>query len=53
MNSPRILFLDEPTHGMDVGTKEEIYEIVNELSKSGVRIILISSELAEVVSLCD
>jgi rhamnose transport system ATP-binding protein len=45
---PRILILDEPTHGIDVGTKSEVLGIVAELAKSGVSVIFISSELEEV-----
>lgn len=45
---PRILILDEPTHGIDVGTKAEVLGIVAELAKSGVGVIFISSELEEV-----
>jgi rhamnose transport system ATP-binding protein len=46
--SPRLLILDEPTHGIDVGTKSEVLRIVTELAGSGVAIMLISSELEEV-----
>lgn len=46
--SPRLLILDEPTHGIDVGTKSEVLRIVTELANSGVAIMLISSELEEV-----
>lgn len=53
LNNPRVLFLDEPTHGVDVGAKAEIYEIINNLAKEGVGIILISSELPEVLTLAD
>lgn len=53
LNNPRVLFLDEPTHGVDVGAKEEIYAIINELAQTGVGIILISSELPEVLKLAD
>jgi ABC-type sugar transport system ATPase subunit len=53
MNKPKILFMDEPTHGVDIGAKGEIYEIIDQLSKSGVSIILISSEMPEVLTLCD
>lgn len=53
MNKPKILFMDEPTHGVDIGAKAEIYEIIYELSKAGVSIVLISSEMTEVISLCD
>jgi ribose transport system ATP-binding protein len=50
---PRILILDEPTKGVDVGAKAEIYAIMNELAKQGVSIIMISSELPEVVNMAD
>lgn len=53
MNSPQILFMDEPTHGIDVGAKAEIYRIIDDLSKQGVSVILLSSELPEVLALCD
>jgi ABC-type sugar transport system ATPase subunit len=53
MNDPKILLMDEPTHGIDVGAKAEIYRIIDELSKTGVSVILLSSELPEVLSLCD
>jgi ABC-type sugar transport system ATPase subunit len=53
MHGPRILFLDEPTHGIDVGAKAEIYRIIDALSKQGVSVILLSSELPEVLNLCD
>jgi rhamnose transport system ATP-binding protein len=45
---PRVLILDEPTHGIDVGTKSEVLSIVAELARSGVGVIFISSELEEV-----
>lgn len=53
MNLPQILFMDEPTHGIDVGAKSEIYKIINDLSKQGVSIVMISSEMPEVLSVCD
>ncbi len=53
INNPKILFLDEPTHGIDVGAKAEIYEIIDQLSKQGVSIVLVSSELPEILALCD
>lgn len=53
MHKPQILFTDELTHGIDVGAKSEIYKIIDDLSKSGVSIILLSSELVEVLTLCD
>ena len=53
MHEPRIFFLDEPTHGIDVGAKAEIYTIIDDLVKNGASIVLLSSELPEVLSLCD
>ncbi len=50
---PKILILDEPTRGVDVGAKSEIYEIINELANSGVSIIMISSEMPEVINMSD
>ncbi len=50
---PTILILDEPTRGVDVGAKAEIYEIMNELTKQGVSIIMISSELPEIINMAD
>jgi ribose transport system ATP-binding protein len=49
----KILILDEPTRGIDVGSKQEIYNIMNELLKSGVGIIMISSELPEILGMSD
>ena len=51
--NPRILILDEPTRGVDVGAKAEIYDIMNELTKNGVAIIMISSELPEIINMSD
>lgn len=51
--SPKILILDEPTRGVDVGAKSEIYAIMNELVKEGVSIIMISSELPEILNMSD
>jgi D-xylose transport system ATP-binding protein len=51
MTEPRILILDEPTRGIDVGAKFEIYNIMNELTKQGVAIVMISSELPEVLGM--
>ena len=51
--APTILILDEPTRGVDVGAKYEIYEIINELKTNGVAIIMISSELQEVIGMSD
>jgi ABC-type sugar transport system ATPase subunit len=51
--NPKVLILDEPTRGIDVGAKSEIYAIMNELAKSGVGIIMISSELPEIINMSD
>lgn len=50
---PKVLLLDEPTRGVDIGAKKEIYSIMNELSELGVAIIMISSELPEVLGVSD
>ncbi|HNT77258.1 MAG TPA: sugar ABC transporter ATP-binding protein [Anaerolineae bacterium] len=50
---PEILILDEPTRGIDVGAKYEIYTIINRLAEEGKGIILISSELPEILGICD
>ncbi|PLM10474.1 D-xylose ABC transporter ATP-binding protein, partial [Klebsiella pneumoniae] len=50
---PRILILDEPTRGVDVGAKSEIYRIMNDMARQGVAILMISSELPEVVGMSD
>lgn len=50
---PDILLLDEPTRGIDVGAKYEIYCIINELAEKGKTIIMISSELPEILGMCD
>ncbi|MEN9563664.1 MAG: hypothetical protein RIR73_1908 [Chloroflexota bacterium] len=51
--NPEILILDEPTRGIDVGAKYEIYTIINQLASEGKAIILISSELPEILGVCD
>lgn len=50
---PKVIILDEPTQGIDVGTKAQIYELIMDLARSGCGIILISSEFIEMVSLAD
>ena len=52
-NSPKLILLDEPTRGIDVGAKRKIYELINSLSAKGVAILLVSSELEEVMGLAD
>jgi D-xylose transport system ATP-binding protein len=53
LTNPRVLFLDEPTRGIDVGAKQEIYTQINKLAKSGLAIVLVSSELPEVLGMSD
>lgn len=53
MTNPKILILDEPTRGIDVGAKFEIYNIIEQLAAQGMGIIMISSELPELLNLCD
>ncbi|MBN2299939.1 MAG: sugar ABC transporter ATP-binding protein [Acholeplasmataceae bacterium] len=51
--NPKILIMDEPTRGIDVGAKFEIYNVINDLVNKGLSIILISSELPEILGMCD
>ncbi len=53
LTNPKILILDEPTRGVDVGAKKEIYDFINELKKKGLSIIMISSEMPEILGLSD
>jgi D-xylose transport system ATP-binding protein len=53
MTEPLLIFLDEPTRGIDVGAKLEIYEIVNRLTESGKAVVLVSSELPELIGMSD
>ena len=53
MNPPSILILDEPTRGIDVGAKQEVYRIINALVAQGAAILLISSEIEELIGTCD
>lgn len=53
LTNPKILFLDEPTRGIDVGAKQEIYAEINKLAKEGMAIVLVSSELPEILGLSD
>lgn len=50
---PKVLILDEPTKGVDIGAKKEIYSIINDLAAKGVAIIMVSSELPEVLGMAD
>jgi len=51
--SPKVLILDEPTRGVDIGAKSEIYRIIDDLAKREIGIIVISSELPEIIGVCD
>lgn len=53
LTNPKVLFLDEPTRGIDVGAKQEIYTEINKLAEQGLAIVLVSSELPEVLGLSD
>jgi ABC-type sugar transport system ATPase subunit len=50
--NPKILILDEPTKGIDVGAKKEIHTLMKELANRGVAIILVSSEMPEIIGMC-
>ncbi len=51
--NPKVIFLDEPTRGVDVGAKSEIHRILRDLAREGVGIVMISSELPELIGVCD
>ena len=53
LSKPRVLILDEPTRGIDVGAKFEIYRLIHELADQGTGVLVISSELEELMGLCD
>jgi inositol transport system ATP-binding protein len=53
LTNPKILILDEPTRGIDVGAKAEIHRLVSELAGQGVAILMISSEMPEVLGMSD
>ena len=53
MMDPKVLIVDEPTRGIDVGSKAEIYGLLNDLAKRGVAIIMVSSEIEEIMGMCD
>lgn len=53
MSDPKVLILDNPTQGVDVGAKEEIYQIIHRLADLGVAIIVLSSEAQEIIRVCD
>ena len=51
--TPKVLLLDEPTRGVDVGAKAEIYGILRDLAAQGMAMVVVSSELPELITLCD
>jgi inositol transport system ATP-binding protein len=53
MTSPRILILDEPTRGVDVGAKAEIHRLISALAAGGAAVIMISSEMPEILGMSD
>lgn len=53
MTEPKVILLDEPTRGIDVGAKLEVYELINQLTKDGRAVILVSSELPEIIGMSD
>src|SRR5262249_47739082 len=53
MTEPRVVFLDEPTRGIDVGAKLEVYELVNQLTSEDRAVVLVSSELPELLGMSD
>lgn len=53
LKNPDILFIDEPTKGIDVGTKADFYQLMNELTRQGISIIMVSSDMPELVSMSD
>jgi D-xylose transport system ATP-binding protein len=53
MTSPKVVLLDEPTRGIDVGAKLEIYELINDLTARGLAVLLVSSELPELMGMSD
>ncbi len=52
-SEPKVLLLDEPTRGVDVGAKAEIYKMINELASGGMAIIVVSSEMTELLGISD
>ena len=53
MSDAKVLFLDEPTRGIDIGAKVEVYNIINEIAANGKTVIMISSEMTELIGMCD
>jgi ABC-type sugar transport system ATPase subunit len=53
LTEPKILLLDDPTRGVDVGAKAELYRLIDKLCRSGIGVIMTSSELPELLTVCD
>ena len=53
LTQPEVLLLDEPTRGIDVGAKYEIYELILQLAKQGKAVMMVSSEMPELIGICD
>ena len=52
-SNPKVIIFDEPTKGIDVGTKSEIYKLMRQLARQGIGVLVVSSELPEILSTCD
>ena len=53
LNNPKILFVDEPTKGIDVGTKADFYKLMGDLTKQGMSIVMVSSDMPELIAMSD
>ena len=53
MRDPQIIIIDEPTRGIDIGTKEQIYKFITNLTAEGRSVIVVSSEMQELIGICD
>ncbi len=53
LSGAKVLVLDEPTRGVDVGARQEIYQIIRELASEGVAVVVVSSDLPEILSICE
>lgn len=53
LNNPKVLFMDEPTRGIDVGAKEDVFRIMDDLAKRGIGVIFVGSDIKEIMSVCD
>jgi ABC-type sugar transport system ATPase subunit len=53
LTKPKIFLLDEPTRGIDVGAKSELYKLISKLASEGAAVVMVSSELPELLAMCD